>query len=212
MNTFDQRAIVRQVSAFVADALGEGWSVDTSEAYAEHTGVYVDGPDGARLWLTLGGRNYGRDLDRLSIRGQYPRPEESKGYGDGWSKRFGETRTDEISVKRDRDPAAIAREIRRRLLPDYLEMLGEAVAGNAAHDAAVRRGRELRADLAARLGKGTRVDDARGDVSTPYYGSDTTKVSATFKAHDHSDGVSEVELRWMTAEQALKLADFLATL
>ena len=210
MTTHDQRTIVRQIAAFVAYALGEGWSADTSDAVAEHHGAYIDGPEGARLWLALGGLNYGRDDDRLTIRGNYPSTRQR--YRNGWSKSYGETRTDEISVARDRDPAVIAREIRRRLLPGYLGMLADAVRVNAEVEARADKAQRLRADLADRLGKGTRVDEARGEVSTPYYGSDSTKVSATFKAHDTSDGVSEVELRWLTAEQALKLADFLTTL
>ncbi|WP_353707278.1 hypothetical protein ABRQ22_14850 [Cellulosimicrobium sp. ES-005] len=205
MSTHEEREILRQTVGHVVTALGEGWSVDADPQWEEYRGVYVDGPDGARLWLTLAWNN----ADRLEVQGLYPKPEEP--HARGWSKRYDEERKDSITVRRDRDPAAIAREITRRLLPGYLEMLGEAVEANAKHDAAVRAGRDLRAAIADRLGKGARIVETRGEVSTPYHGSDSGKPSATFKAHD-GGGVSEVEIRWLTDEQGLKLADFLTTL
>ena len=106
--------ITRQLAGLVAAELGEGWTVDTSEHLAEHRGVYLDGPDRARLFLSPDWRN----ADRLEVTGHYP---------DGASKVYPTPARHTIGVGRMRGPAVIAREVSRRLLPGYRDTLAEVL-------------------------------------------------------------------------------------
>ncbi len=95
---------VRLVSAIAAE-MGDGWSL--REDYPEDwPGAELAGPAGARVHVV---RNW-RDKSRLVISGSYPQ-------SDYRAKRH------EITVSAARDLRAIAAEITRRLLGDYLPEL-----------------------------------------------------------------------------------------
>ncbi len=152
MSTYAQeqntlREITRQTAALVADQL-EGFTVDTSEEYDGHRGVYLDGPNGARLFLALDWRN----SDRLEVSGIYPR-----------GTQLHNVERHEIGVRRDRGPAVIAREITRRLLPGYLTDLERVQADNDER-ATMRDRRQSVARELAELAGGT--VDAQDDRST----------------------------------------------
>lgn len=113
MNSVEEREIIRQFSGFLATALGEGWSVDTSERFADYPGVYLDGPQGVRLYVRLYVQLNWRNADRAVISGVYP---------EGGLRLYGVQRH-EISVSRFRDVGAIARDVIKRLLPGYVTEL-----------------------------------------------------------------------------------------
>lgn len=107
----ETREIVRQTAGMVATELGEGWSVEVDADTAENNATLL-GPDGARVFMHL--PMYG-NTDRFEITGWY-----------GWQKirdMYPEPKRVSINVGRMRGPAVIAREITRRLLPEYLPEL-----------------------------------------------------------------------------------------
>lgn len=116
--TYETREIVRQCAGMVATELGDGWTVDTSPAFAEYPGAYLDGPNGARLYIRADWRN----ADRLEIGTIYP---------DGARDVYPSAEYRKIGAGRGRGPAVIAREITRRLLPEYLPELERVTAGIA---------------------------------------------------------------------------------
>lgn len=108
-------AALRTLATEVASELG--FTVDNDPTFAEHRGVYLDGPDHVRIILAADWRNDGR----LEISGVYPR------------EAYNVTRTEqfEIGVSQDRGAAVIAREVKRRLLPKYApeaRRVAEAIA------------------------------------------------------------------------------------
>lgn len=138
------RDITRQMAGMVADHL-DGFKVDMSVAFSDHRGVYLDGPDGSRLFLALDWRN----ADRVEISGVYPR---HQAYG---VERY------KIGVGRTRGPVVIAREITRRLLPGYLTELARVRADVDEH-ATMRDKRQTVATEFAALVGGTvdKIEDS----------------------------------------------------
>jgi len=125
--SYTETEITRQTAGMVATALGDGWTVDTSENFAEHRDAYMDGPDGARLAL---GPIWNKP-DRLEIRGVYPAGARSV---------YPAPARSVITVDRHRAPDAIAREITRRLLPGYLPELAR-IDERVSHDVTAYRAR-----------------------------------------------------------------------
>lgn len=129
------REIMRQTADAVARALseqtGSEYRVDTSERYAELIGAYIiDGPEGVRLYVTgddARGSGNQRATERVRVSGSYP---------EGSYRKVGRMEGFKISVKRDRGPDVIAREVVRRLLPGYVIELARVVGVIERHDAA----------------------------------------------------------------------------
>lgn len=129
MNHREIQAIVRQLSGFLVEELnkqtGETWTIDTSEKWADHACVHIDGPDRKRITVRRKMREYGQNFERLEISGTYP-----EGYDKSAVYNL-EHHT--ITVKRDRPVEAIAKEITRRLMPKYLVTLAEVIARMEQH-------------------------------------------------------------------------------
>lgn len=177
------REITRQTAGLVAAELG--FTVDTNPDVAEHRGVYLDGPDGERLFVALDWRN----ADRVEISGTFP-PNDV----------YGLTRP-EIGVSRDRGPAVIAREITRRLLPGYREQLAQVAEANARRDAA----RTARNAAAARIrditGGRSHDDTTRSTIHLPVL--DDRGYGEVTLNHDGSK--AEITLRSVPVEVAERL-------
>ncbi len=187
----DEGEIIRQAAGLIADALG-GWKVDTDERWTGHRGAHLDGPGGARL--TIGAHGY-RNADRLEIAGSYPQvPGQRLPYG---------TKHHTITVSRDRGPAAIARDVRRRLLPPYAETLAEVCKSQAQDTTA----QEARDTLADRLG-GTVPSHARGDSSTEIYLSLPAGLHGRARVNYRGDSAS-LELGDVPADLAIRVLDLL---
>ena len=86
----------------------------------------LTGPDGAELGLSL---DYGRGthLMRLTVRTEMNGLRSHMGGADHEVK-------SEITVSPDKDPAKIATDIERRLLPQYLEVMARAQVNKARYD------------------------------------------------------------------------------
>jgi hypothetical protein len=127
----DARTILRQTAGLLAPALGDGWSVDTDPRWDEHPGVYLDGPDRARISLRLEDkRGYVNAPDRFAVSGVYPQ---------GWLQVYtGDLSNDHrVTVARDRGLGPLVKAITGRLMPDYLvdlAKLHERVEGHNAHE------------------------------------------------------------------------------
>ena len=117
----------------VARAIGAEWKSHPQHAW----GCRFVGPDGAELFVRADGA-------RLRISGTYPL-------------NFVPRERAVITVARTRPTDQIARDVVRRLLPDYLPGLRDALASKAQYDA--RKGEETA--LAAELGSIVSVADVR---------------------------------------------------
>lgn len=141
------------LSRAVATHLGPEWTLDLTTLGEPDRPIGLHGPDGARL--LIGFDNWSRP-QRAEIWGTYP-------------DRIGldyRLPRHEITCSRGRGAQVIAREITRRLLPEYLVDL------STAHDIAARRARQkqARADTAGRIaavlpGAHLSEDDSRGSLS-----------------------------------------------
>ena len=125
---------IAQLAAEVARELGEGWSVDRQW---DANGRMLDHTDGRRLHICTASWP-GNLAGRVIVSGDLP-------YRPGQYIEPG-SRT-EITVAKERGAAVIAREINRRLMPGYTEVLAKLRGRNAAEDAAY----ECQAALAAKV-------------------------------------------------------------
>ena len=105
------RAIIPHFSNSDNWAVNENW---------QGLGVAIDGKDGARLVIHTAFNND----DRLIILGYFPGHEDHLPY---------ERPKTDITVGRKRPPKAIARDIERRLLPAYYQVLEQARQNKAEH-------------------------------------------------------------------------------
>jgi hypothetical protein len=183
-------ASMRQIRlAHLAQAVAENlegtWSRRPPKKQAngyDQVGEYIDGPDGATLWL----HRFWRDESRIVVSGDWPRTA-----GGQLPKRYSE-KLPSITVADSRSPQAIARDITRRFLPDYQAKLAEfrqRVADDNAYHKAV-------ADLSARMAKalGLEVTDMKtqregqlrlyGALSGDAWGDiEVSRDSVTLKLH-----------------------------
>ena len=128
-----------------------GWTVQEKE---ESVGLYLVNADGASLFI----RHDWKRKERLDISGNAPLDKNNQ-FPYGWNHD-----AHRISVIETKTPAQIAKEITRRLLPDYLPAYAAAVAKNADHEQFACSCRGLVRAIAADLGHGahTRHDSAEG--------------------------------------------------
>lgn len=187
----EDREILRQTVGLVATALGEGWKVETAEDYTWQTSI--KGPGDAWLFFTKGDSyaafskvqvSYGLSHLADNLYQQGPR----------------DLKQTTIKVSRERGPEVIAKEIRRRLLPD-LEQDTQRVLEAVAQDRAALAARRA---LAEKLtGYSLREDDDAkkvrlGRASDGWYGDASLYYNA--------DQVS-LELRGLTPAQALAVLE-----
>lgn len=201
MNDFTMRDHARQASAFIVKALGEDWSVDTEGTSGFQDGrVYIDGPNQARLLLAFGGI-YGRtsDRDRLEVRGVTPvsAPRHTLTYELSEQKH-------QIGMSRDKTPEQIAREITRRLLPDYMPYVQQCLLSAARHRDDTTARSETLAALASAFPHGV----ARNENQVYTHGPDHTWYG-DLRVNNDGSRLAELTLRSISIEQALKIAEVL---
>jgi hypothetical protein len=128
----DINALARQVAA----ALGDGWQAGRDDW--QTTLYHVD--TAAELHLTLLAKYHATPPARCAVAGLYP---DRRGGDEVTAPVYGMERP-QITVALSRGPAAIAAEIRRRLLPDYYttcaavrQVHAQRAADKAARDALV---------------------------------------------------------------------------
>lgn len=173
MNAINDREQARAIGAEVAQALGEGWSINNN---SESWGANLIGPNDEDIFIRL--ETYGAKKGRLTISGNYPGTHEQQ-------RRVERHR---IGVSADRSATAIAREIERRLLPDYRESLATVrmIIALDEHYDAIRQ--EVGQEFATLLGTSFRApqNEVTYPLSREGYGS--IKLS-------HSGATADVELR-----------------
>ncbi len=168
---------LRDLARAVAAQL-DGFQVQTDNEIGH--AVWLGHPDGRRLFV----RRPWNHHDRVEISGHYP-------HSDYY---FGPGEHIKITVAIAREPAAIAKEITRRLLPAYVQVLAKVQAHLARQAADDTRRAQLAARL-ARLIPGASVhDDGHHSTTIRWYTSDQEPIgygrielrhdatSATFKA------------------------------
>ncbi|MFY1620071.1 hypothetical protein [Micromonospora sp. WMMD736] len=161
-----------ELAATVARELGEGWQA----THDEHTRWFdLKGPDGEWLMINIDSHA----PERVDIDSRLPREIHASG-----ADTHG-LRTPEISVALRRGAVTIAKEINRRLLPDYRDILLTArkLATNALRD---RAERDDVARTAAELLGVQRF--GAGEPSNPLH-------SVYFRRHHQGRGMTSVEIR-----------------
>lgn len=156
----DMLALARNVAA----ELGEGWA---GREWYHAYGALIDGPDGESLYLRID--TYGTNR-RVRISGSYEEFRDITRYGAG---------DPEITVAPNKAPRLIARDIARRLLPDYRETLETLRYRKARHDAAEMRERAVMGRLGEILpdyqgGRFGRHGQVNGTVRYSSYGDEVT--------------------------------------
>ena len=148
------QGLAEAVAAKLTDAGGGAWTARAENPEHPLAGVYLEGPNGGLLFLRVDWRNKAR----VAVSGEAnPRPEYgSIGWGHSWPS---------IGVASGRGPEAIAREIGRRLLPDYWAALAKYLEVMAAHNRRETATAAVRARLAAELGgAGCQPDHLKGEL------------------------------------------------
>lgn len=204
-----ERNELRALAADVAAALGDGWGVETEWDGSDPAIRHIDGRR-----LHIHAPQYPHAMrGKITVSGDYP-------YRPGAYIEPGNRA--EIGISASRGAVVIAREISRRLLPDYTERWLKVLAGNAEHAKSVSNLRAVEARFYAALGKpapddsglpdwrkrererDTRAtirmygDGLNGDVELSAYSGDRVSVS--------------LELRSLSVETALELLALLRKL
>lgn len=151
LSAFDVTA--RAIAAALSAQTGQAWTLDDD---------IIDGPNDAKLWL-------GVHSGRLEISGQCGEARDLVPRGVG---------PFVITVAIDRDPAAIAREIVRRLLPRYVPAFAAARAQLADRKAREQAAERALQDLIDAAGGGHR---AAGEHQVVGY----TKLESVYEIHVH---------------------------
>ncbi len=124
------------------------WRVDRSTGYLSYAVAFINGPEGERLVF--------RENDgRLTISGDYP----AEAF-----RALGESRRHAISVSINRTFSAIAREINRRLLPDYRVTLAEVCERLTARAVAAEKLESVLSSLQEEFPRLGRVNHAANEL------------------------------------------------
>lgn len=182
----------RELARGVAAELGPDWRATVEPGQEDWPGVYLVGPDQAKLYL----RGVWNDAGRLQVSGGYPQ-------------NHGRPQVYSITVARTRGATVIAREITRRLLPSYLKTLAEVIADIERDRQAAERRAYNAGELAKLIPGATVRDDPRsGSYNTEvrWYDSGTTgRGYGELQLSYHGDGVSVLEIRSISVETAERI-------
>lgn len=201
MSEYKGEAVERREITVIAEqivaALGTDWSVE--QPPGGNRGVYLAGPDQQKLWIARGWD--AGTKTRLIIHGDYPGTESYR------------VENHEITVAETRPPAAIAKEIERRLLPKYRETLATRLQ-QLQSDADARAAREAFADRIIEATGGLaqrrethrgRPDPDRTEVFVPSNAGGNDHGYGTFTPFHRADRVT-IELHNVPADVAVEIA------
>jgi len=133
-----EQKILSTLARGVAQELGAGWAYNPSE-FDTHVSHYVTGPNHQKIGLHL----VWNHKDRVSVGGVLEN-------GLHNFKRYNDNLPD-ITVAWARGPVVVANEIRRRVLPAYVEVLGRAMESKQASEQRERQTQDNCDQLAALL-------------------------------------------------------------
>lgn len=185
--SFTKNEIIQQTAGLVATELGDGWTVDTT--WPNGHSARLTGPDGAAIIVRAPQRVYGtaaENVERVELSSHYP---------DGWTKLPGNVEQYSITVKRDRGPDVIAREVTKRLLPDYLPELAEVQSRIAREKQAASSLADTIAELEKLAPGGYAMHDNRVRISIP-----NRSTYGDIRLNHDGSSVSELELRGLPLE------------
>lgn len=199
MDYKEVETLAQQVAFFLnAGEKTEAWKFKpNAEPYCTQ---HIKGPDEAELYLNLG--QYGADKGKVTVSGSL-HIGKNRSY---WTVYEKNTRVSvpSISVTVTRGAEVVAKEIKRRLLPEYLRILNLAVTQR---DSQIAHENKRRNNLVA-LAKlvNARIPEADDASSTSFYRSDA--AYGTINAY--GDGGAGLELRNLTLEQARHILKYIA--
>jgi hypothetical protein len=193
METTTTGTAVPELAARIAAELGHEYTLELGEL--EHYRE-VRGPGFARLGIGRDWNNRER-ARRLRISAEFPKTQRGESmapyHRDGLS----------ITVSRDKTPAAIARDIRRRLIPAAAHAWQEAETRRREHNRTNDEAAALAAELAGILAMVPRQNDGRAD-GWNFYTSQGGQLTV------NAYGGVRAELRSCGPEFAVELARLLA--
>lgn len=149
MSDDGEKVDVADLAAKLAAELGEGWR--SAEGYhAANHDARLFGPDGEELHVVISGRYSWRRCapGRVVLSSTMDRELAAH-------VRYNEQSRHEITLSPSKTPGQIAREVQRRLLPDYRRVLTLARERKARHDEANATAAALLAEIDAALGIGS---------------------------------------------------------
>lgn len=182
---------LKSLVLLVVEALGSPWKMSSHDAKHESSyWVHIEGENSERLSFIFGTGTRGADEaeDRITVSGSYPRCAD----GDYLTP----SSHPSISVRVDRGPAVMARDIQRRLLSDYRVVLAEVLARKAESDSFADIWHRNMARLAVAFGAKLPSDPKTQQLDVPkgqlWVGRDVT-----------------INRLYVTVDQALKIAAIL---
>lgn len=188
---------IKAIALAVAAALGTGWEVKRVHEAAESENPpswYLAGPGGERLNI---GYAYHSPPDylRLQIYGSVPNnaPDNRWWIGCGCS----------ITVAINRPPADVAKEIGRRVMPEYLQKLADAHAKREANRAYAERVQANRAALMAAFEYTPRKNDEGKESFS------TTSGPAGYADVQVSSDSARLDLRSVPVKLAVQIAELM---
>lgn len=193
----DYKAI-EQLTREVAIFLGPAWKFEAQDENS--VWQRIQGPGEAKLWLQL--VEYGCDKGRVTVSGSLNIGKN----GQYWTTYENHNRVHPpvISVAESRGAEVIAKEIKRRLLPEYLRILALAVSQRDSQIAYENKRRNTLVELAKIVH--ARVPDGDDVGSTSFYRND----AAYGKIQAHGDNTVSLDLHNCTLEQAQHILKFIA--
>ena len=189
----------------IVKELGSGWTFTPSD---DSTYQKIDGEGQEQLYLHLTSTSYRQPADRVSIGGslsvgknrQHVTVYERGADGKGWN----QTNVSDITANIGRGAKAIAADIKRKLLPEYLRVLALAQKQVADEAARVNRVRGILDRLAPLVNKTTGNLNEEASALSFY---DEVKGYGDIKAH--SDGTVSLELNSISEEKARRILELL---
>ena len=196
----DKNQLLADIIRNVTAELGAPWTFKEPEE--KGWSMYAQRPDGAKLYFSLDGPYTYNNPSRVNISGSiniggehsraFVTVYEKSANGTGWER----ATPGSISVAIERGAAVIAKEIKRRLLPEYERVFALAVAQVAAD-------KKYKEDKASNL---QRLATASGVLLREYQGRTEENFHVSFKEAyglvTTSNNTATIELRSLTIEQA----------
>ncbi len=188
MNNIIDGTRLQALAASIAENLPGGWAIRSDKGNA--TCVVLQGADEAELWVRSG---YDVGSGRIEVRGAYP----AGTYQNVYNYAHFET-----TASADRDPAAIARQVEKRVLAGYLPELERVVQSLATGRARQESAEHEARSLVQYAGRG-RVREPNG---TAFTGAEGWAGSVAFRTFD-GERFSIDRLYDLTAEQVRAIVD-----
>lgn len=192
-------ALLSKLADAVAEDLGEDWKVWPGNADdVRRLSRRLDGPDNAQVFISWDDSD---KFERLAVSAGFPEGTRAAYYG---------ATSPRITVRADRGAQVLIRELRRRVLADYLVELDKANKAISSRNNEAAQVAELAAELAEVIGGEVRPqsDETRAGVHW-YHPSPTITGTASGTAVVSLTGV-RIDGAYLTVDQFRRIAAILA--